>query len=74
MLPFGSHRAPTLFFGAIGAIGALMNRVLQPRPLVVLAKNSPGGGAQGALVLYKNLSIRARDQVASSCEHHGFPA
>ena len=25
--------------GAIGAIGALMNRVLQPRPLVVLGLN-----------------------------------
>ena len=33
---------------AIGAIGALMNRVLQPRPLVVLGLNVWMGTAAGA--------------------------
>ena len=34
--------------GKIGAIGALMNRVLQPRPLVVLGLNVWMGTAAGA--------------------------
>ena len=34
--------------GAIGAIGALMNRVLQPHPLVVLGLNVWMGTAAGA--------------------------
>ena len=34
--------------GVIGAIGALMNRVLQPRPLVVLGLNVWMGTAAGA--------------------------
>ena len=33
---------------SIGAIGALMNRVLQPRPLVVLGLNVWMGTAAGA--------------------------
>ena len=43
-----SARVPHSSVNAIGAIGALMNRVLQPRPLVVLGLNVWMGTAAGA--------------------------
>ena len=39
---------PEILSDAIGAIGALMNRVRQPRPLVVLGLNVWVGTAAGA--------------------------
>ena len=41
--------------GAIGAIGALMNRVLQPHPLIVLGLNVWMGTAAGADELVERL-------------------
>ena len=46
----GRHRTPprTLSVEVIGAIGALMNRVHQPRTLLVRGRNAGVGTAAGA--------------------------